>query len=73
MPDLVFDLRDLKYPMLVAEYGSFRRAADWLNLSQSTLSRGTQLLERRPGTPLFARGRQGAQPNICRRIASDFW
>ena len=39
VPDLAFDLRYLKYAMLAAEHGSFRRAAEILNLSQSTVSR----------------------------------
>ena len=48
VPDLALDLRYLKYAMLVAEHGSFRRAASILNLSQSTISRRIQLLERTP-------------------------
>ncbi|QVM85035.1 LysR family transcriptional regulator [Novosphingobium decolorationis] len=59
MPDLVFDLRYLKYAMAVARHGSFRRAADALGLSQSTVSRRVQLLERRLGVPIFERNRTG--------------
>ena len=65
MPDLALDLRDLKYPILVAEHGSFRRAADILNLSQSTLSLRIQLLERRLGLPLFERNRTGTRPTLA--------
>jgi DNA-binding transcriptional LysR family regulator len=61
MPDLALDLRYLRYAMLVAELGSFRRAADVLNLSQSTVSRRIQLLERRLGVPLFERSRSGTR------------
>lgn len=61
MPDLALDLRYLKYAMLVAEHGSFRRAASILNLSQSTISRRIQLLERRLGVPLFERNHAGAR------------
>lgn len=61
MPDLAFDLRYLKYAMLAAEHGSFRRAAEILNLSQSTVSRRISLLERRIGIPLFERTRSGAR------------
>lgn len=61
MPDLALDLRHLKYAILVAEQGSFRRAASILNLSQSTISRRIQLLERRLGVPLFERNHAGAR------------
>lgn len=61
LPDLTLDLRYLKYAILVAEHGSFRRAADALNLSQSTVSRRVQLLERRLGVPLFERSRSGVR------------
>lgn len=54
MPDLAFDLRYLQYALVVVECGSFRRAADMLNLSQSTVSRRIQLFERRIGADLRA-------------------
>ncbi|WP_426435835.1 LysR family transcriptional regulator [Bradyrhizobium genosp. P] len=44
MPDIAFDLRYLKYAILAAETGSFRRTAEVLGISQSTLSRRVQLL-----------------------------
>lgn len=44
MPDLTLDLRYLKYAVQVAEAGSFRRAAERLSISQSTVSRRVQLL-----------------------------
>lgn len=65
MPDLSFDLRYLKYAMLAAELGSFRRAAKVLDLSQSTVSRRIQMLERRIGIPLFERTRLGARPTAA--------
>lgn len=65
MPDLALDLRYLKYAIIVAEHGSFRRAADVLNLSQSTVSRRIQLLERRLGVPLFERNRTGTRPTLA--------
>ncbi|MBN9532237.1 MAG: LysR family transcriptional regulator [Alphaproteobacteria bacterium] len=64
MPDLALDLRYLKYAIIVAEHGSFRRAADILNLSQSTVSRRILLLENRLGTPLFERNRTGTRPTL---------
>ncbi|WP_333836073.1 LysR family transcriptional regulator [Novosphingobium sp.] len=64
MPDLAFDLRYLQYALVVAECGSFRRAADMLNLSQSTVSRRVQLLERRIGAQIFERDRTGTRPTL---------
>ncbi|MBO0127955.1 MULTISPECIES: LysR family transcriptional regulator [Agrobacterium] len=61
MPDLSLDLRYLTYAILVAEHGSFRAAAQALDLSQSTISRRVQLLERRIGIALFDRSRKGAE------------
>ncbi|WP_429924142.1 LysR substrate-binding domain-containing protein [Agrobacterium vitis] len=61
MPDLSLDLRYLTYAILVAEHGSFRAAAQALDISQSTVSRRVQLLERRIGIELFDRSRKGAQ------------
>src|SRR3546814_14844298 len=56
---------DLKYAIVVAEQGSFRRAADVLNLPQSTVSRRIQILERTLGVPLFERSRTGARPTLA--------
>lgn len=53
MPDLTLDLRYLKYAVQVAEAGSFRRAAERLSISQSTVSRRVQLFERQLGFSLF--------------------
>jgi len=47
--------------MLVAEHGSIRRAADVVNLPQSTLSRRIQMLESRLGIVLFQRSRTGSR------------
>ena len=44
MPDLTLDLRYLKYAIQVAEAGSFRRAAERIAISQSTVSRRVQML-----------------------------
>ena len=61
MPDIAFDLRYLRYAILVAQHGSFRAAAESLDLSQSTVSRRIRLLERRLGVPLFERDHKGAK------------
>ena len=65
MPDLAFDLRHLKYALLAAEHGSFRRVAEALNLSQSTISRRIQLLEHRIGISLFERTNSGVRPTAA--------
>lgn len=61
MPDLALDLRYLKYAILAAENGSFRRTAELLNVPQSTVTRRIQLLEHRVGIALFERSRKGAR------------
>lgn len=61
MPDVALDLRYLRYAILVAQHGSFRSAALGLNLSQSTVSRRVQLLERRLGVSLFERFHSGVR------------
>lgn len=55
------DLRYLRYALVAAEHGSFRKAADTLDLSQSTVVRRIQSLEARLGFPLFERSRNGVR------------
>jgi len=59
--DLALDLRYLRCALVVAEQSSFRRAATTLDLSQSTVSRRVQLLERRLGFAIFVRDRRGVR------------
>ncbi len=59
MPDLALDLRYLRYAMTAAEQGSLRRAANVLDIQQSTLSRRIRLLEHRLGFALFDRDPRG--------------
>lgn len=61
MPDVSLDLRYLRYALLAAQHGSFRRAAMALNISQSTLTRRVQLLEHRLGFQLFERDYSGVR------------
>lgn len=65
MPDIAFDLRYLRYAILAAEHGSFRRTAEVLSVSQSTVSRRIQILERRVGIALFERHRSGARTTLA--------
>jgi DNA-binding transcriptional LysR family regulator len=59
--DLALDLRYLRCALVVAEQTSFRRAAITLDLSQSTVSRRVQLLERRLGFTIFVRDHRGVK------------
>ena len=64
MPDIAHDLRYLRYAILVAENGSFRRTAETLFVSQSTVSRRIQILQRRIGIALL-RHRSGARATLA--------
>ena len=52
-------LRQLQYLKLLAEQGSFGRAADAAHVTQPTLSSGIQELERTLGAPVVDRARSG--------------
>lgn len=52
-------LRQLQYLKLLAEHGSFSRAADAAHVTQPTLSAGVQELEKILGAPVVDRGRAG--------------
>ena len=54
------EIRQLRYALAVADYRSFRRAAEALKVHQSALSRRVRDLENRIGVSLFERGRDGA-------------
>jgi LysR family hydrogen peroxide-inducible transcriptional activator len=52
-------LRQLEYLRLLADQGSFSRAADAAHVTQPTLSAGIQELEKILGSPVVDRGRAG--------------
>ena len=52
-------LRQLQYLKLLAEHGSFGRAADAAHVTQPTLSAGVQELEKILGGPVVDRARSG--------------
>jgi LysR family hydrogen peroxide-inducible transcriptional activator len=52
-------LRQLQYLKLLAEHGSFSRAADAAHVTQPTLSAGVQELEKILGAPVVDRARSG--------------
>lgn len=56
------DLRHLRYFAAIVRNGSFRAAADELNISQPPLTRQIQQLEEIVGTPLLLRRSSGIQP-----------
>jgi DNA-binding transcriptional LysR family regulator len=56
------DLRQLRHFVEVARCRNYAQAALSLGLSQPTLTRSVQALERQLGTRLLDRGRQGAEP-----------
>jgi DNA-binding transcriptional LysR family regulator len=62
---MAYDLRHLRYAILAAEHGSLRRTAELLSVSQSTVSRRIQILERRIGIALFERHRSGARATLA--------
>lgn len=65
MPEHFLDLRLLRYALVSAEYGSFRRAAAALNVQQSTVSRGVRSLEDRVRAKLFERDHSGIRPTTA--------
>jgi DNA-binding transcriptional LysR family regulator len=54
-----FDFVQLRHALAAADFGSFRRAAEALNIEQSTLSRSIRQLEHLVGADLFCRSSGG--------------
>jgi DNA-binding transcriptional LysR family regulator len=65
---MTFDLRLLRQAQALAKHRSFSRAAEALELSQPSLSRGIKELEGRVGLPLFERRRSGHVPTDFGRV-----
>ena len=55
------DLRQLRYAVIAADYGSIRQAAEALLIKQSTISRSIRQLEDTLGVAVFARTSGGVQ------------
>ena len=58
----------LEYALALERHRNFARAAEELGISQPTLTRGIQELERHFGTKLFDRTRQGVLPTAVGKI-----
>lgn len=55
------EVRDLEYLVASAAAGNFGRAAEWLGLNTSTISRRIGRLEDELGLALFERGHSGVR------------
>lgn len=61
-------LTGLRVVQAVAALGSFTRAAEELGYTQSAVSRQVAAMEQAAGTPIFDRGRRGAEPTPAGEI-----
>jgi DNA-binding transcriptional LysR family regulator len=65
------ELRLLRCALALAEHKNFARAANACQVSQPTLSRNIQDIERRVGTQLFDRGSRSVDPTDAGKIFLD--
>ncbi|MDR3436611.1 LysR family transcriptional regulator [Telmatospirillum sp.] len=65
------ELRDLRWAIVASQHRSLRRAAEALNIRQSTLSRRIRELEYRLGAELFERTNGGTHPTLIGREFLD--
>lgn len=63
--ELGFELRHLRYFIAAAEFGSFRKAADGLQVQQSAISRRVRDLEDQIGASLFIRHTGGVSLTLA--------
>jgi DNA-binding transcriptional LysR family regulator len=59
------ELRDLRWAIVASQHRSLRRAAETLNIRQSTLSRRLRDIEYRLGAELFERTNGGTRPTVA--------
>lgn len=67
----MLDLRNLRYLVVLARRLNYVRAADELGITQPTLSRSIQALERQLGVQLFDRNRGGVSLTPQGRLIAD--
>lgn len=65
------ELRLLECAIALAEHGNFARAAKAIHMSQPTLSRNIQELERRLGVELFSRTQRGVEPTTVGEVVLE--
>lgn len=63
----MMELKRLRWFVIAAEEGSFRRAADHLDIAQSALSRQIAALEEELGVDLFERRHTGVRLTVADR------
>jgi DNA-binding transcriptional LysR family regulator len=61
---ILVELRDLKWAIVASQHRSLRRAAEVLNIRQSTLSRHLRDMEQRVGAQLFHRANGGTSTTM---------
>ena len=66
--DLPIDLKQLRYFIHIAEFGSFTKAADYLDVAQPLLSRQIRRLETTLGKSLLIRTGRGVTLNDSGKI-----
>lgn len=65
---MVIELRLMRYAQALGQHGNFARAAEALQLTQPSLSRGIAALESALGVPLFDRTTKGVTPTAFGRV-----
>jgi DNA-binding transcriptional LysR family regulator len=68
---MALEIRQMRHVLVLAELGSFARAAQVLHLSQSALSRSIQAIERQTGAALFLRSAAGVVPTDIGRVLAQ--
>jgi DNA-binding transcriptional LysR family regulator len=68
---MALEIRQMRHVLVLAELGSFARAASALHLSQSALSRSIQVVEQQVGAALFLRTAAGVVPTDIGRVLAQ--
>jgi len=68
---MALEIRQMRHVLVLAELGSFARAAVVLHLSQSALSRSIQVVEQQVGAALFLRSAAGVVPTDIGRVLAQ--
>jgi hypothetical protein len=68
---MALEIRQMRHMLVLAELGSFARAAAMLNFSQSALSRSIQVVEQQVGAALFLPSAAGVVPTDIGRVLAQ--